>query len=110
MSAAEVLARVIRERYDQCGQGRWPMENSLADYLLEHLPAAGVAVVELPDNPEDWHVNDVGTVGVYLGESGVNQTGVQIHDVGFDLVTTATEARQFAAALLAAADASEVAS
>lgn len=54
-----------------------------------------------------WHVQDVGEVAVYVGETGVNQRGVSISNVGYDLIVTATEARTFAAALLAAAKVAE---
>ncbi|GAS98840.1 ABC transporter, ATP-binding protein [Mycolicibacterium canariasense] len=103
MTAAEVLAQ-----HAICSCGEWAedlVEHS--QHQLDALRAAGYAVIELPENAGDWHVNDVGTVGVYLGESGVHHRGVSIRDVGLDLVTSAAEARVFAAALLAAADAAE---
>lgn len=89
--------------------GRLTYSRSL-DLALQGLAAlrgARYAIVQLPENPEDWNVNDVGTVGVYYGESGVYHRGVQIFDVGHALVVSADEARVFAAALLAAADSAE---
>lgn len=74
------------------------------------LSASGVAVTQLPEPGEDgeWHVQDVGSVGVYRGETGViGHFGVDIRDVGLDLVTAPAEAREFAAAILAAAVVSE---
>lgn len=49
--------------------------------------------------PNEWHVQDVGTVEVHELAGGV-----RIRNVGFDLGVTPGEARQFAAALIAAAD------
>lgn len=49
MSAAESLAKLIRRRYDECAPGRWPMEDSLAEFILEHAAEVRLAVVELPE-------------------------------------------------------------
>lgn len=74
---------------------------SLADVLLS-LP--GVAIVELPEPPEEstWHGGDVGDV-----ISDAHCGGVRICGVGNNLCTTTSEARKFAAALLAAANKAE---
>ncbi len=90
----------------ECGEWAENIEEH-ASHILAALKDARYHLVKLPENSDDWNVNDVGTVGVYYGESGVHQRGVQIFDVGYDLVVSAGEAREFAAALLAAADSAE---
>lgn len=59
------------------------------------------ATVEFPESENGgWHVQDVGDV-----ECG--DSGVRIRNIGRDLTVTPKEARQFAAALLAAAEEAE---
>jgi len=49
LQAAQTLAHLIRQRYDQCPPGKWPTEDSLAEFILEHANGVGLAVVELPE-------------------------------------------------------------
>lgn len=50
MDTATKLAQVIRQRYDQSPPGKWPMEDSLADFIIEHAEAAGLDIRDLPDD------------------------------------------------------------
>lgn len=40
------LAAVIWQRYDECPPGKWPMEDSLAEFIIEHAESAGFTVAE----------------------------------------------------------------
>lgn len=47
-TTVDVLAKIIRQRYDQSPPGKWPTEDSLAEFILEHAVAAGLVIAELP--------------------------------------------------------------
>lgn len=105
MSAAEGLAKLIRQRYDECAPGRWPMEDSLAEFILEHAAEVGLAVVELPEPDED---NDG---QLWFGDVRVDPTGnsgATIHRLFTDI--SPSFARAQAADYLAAANAAEAVS
>lgn len=50
MNLAEKLSQVIRQRYDQSPPDKYPMEDSLAEFIIEHSETAGIDLRELPDN------------------------------------------------------------
>jgi hypothetical protein len=115
MSAAEVLAAVIRARYDETGSAsRYPTEESLAEYLLEHLPEHGIAVVELPKpaDPGDFGDGYDEAVGIWNhgddSEVAAWNDGT-ITDCTGEVLINREEARAFGLALLAAADALDAA-
>lgn len=45
MTTRTALAAIIRQRYDECPPGKWPMEESLAEFILEHAASVGLAIV-----------------------------------------------------------------
>lgn len=95
----------------RCGfQGDVVWRYHLVDVLLS-LP--GIAIVELPEDDACWTIDDVCNVSVYRGELGIvlrpGEYGVELINVGLDLVMVPAESRQLAAALLAAAAAAEAA-
>lgn len=102
MSTAEALAKLIRQRYDQSPPGKWPMEDSLAEFILEHAGEFGLAVIQLPEpdreNPRVWR-GSFGGMSCYVTKAGTVGTP--------DGSITVAEARADAAALLAAAAAAE---
>lgn len=107
MNPEEVIAEAIHRHIFPRDEANDPAFTEYADNLLAALRVAGYELVKLPENRGDWHVNDVGTVGVYEAGFGVRHKGVAIRDVGYDLVASVAEGREFAAALLAAALAAE---
>lgn len=50
MTLAEKLAKVIRQRYDESPPGKWPTEDSLAGFIIEHAEGAGIDLGDLPDD------------------------------------------------------------
>lgn len=56
MNVKDALASLIRQRYDQCPPGRWPMEDSLAEYIVENATLVGlvVTVIAEPSAPVDY--------------------------------------------------------
>lgn len=99
----EKLAEALAEHYEIAAR-------RFADVLLS-LP--GIAIVELPEDAACWTIDDVCNVSVYRGELGIvlrpGEYGVELINVGPDLVMAPAESRQLAAALLAAAAAAEAA-
>lgn len=108
MTPEEVIAMSLQAAESEClSEGSIPGYSLWAAKAVAALRVAGYELVKLPENRGDWHVNDVGTVGVYEAGFGVRHKGVAIRDVGYDLVASVAEGREFAAALLAAAVAAE---
>lgn len=114
MSAADALSRLIRARYDECPPGKWPMEDSLAEFILQRAFSYELAVVHLPepsyvDDPEGDGSKGYGFNGdntqTHLNERGVYAYDGAVFDQ-WDRVTPA-EARLVGSWWLAAADAAE---
>lgn len=109
MSPEEVIAGVIRQAEDDAYlHGAW---NSRPDVepadVLDALRAAGYAVVKLPQplSKAMWPVVMSGeTEVVAVPSNGINGDPIGVSGIGG---LSAPEARALAAALLAAADASE---
>jgi hypothetical protein len=116
MTAADVFKKLILEKYRESPVDRYPQEGPLADHLLAGLKAAGYAVVELPKpdstryegdehEPEDrlaWATGSQFAVSVWK----YPEVQVAFSDEPFEPITIG-DARRFARALLAAADAAE---
>lgn len=101
MSAAEVIAEALRS----CGIEE--SEKVEVPDVLDALKAAGYAVVELPKPGELSDHHSDGDVVFYYGQAGEIQTHPgEIWDNEGQTVPPAV-AREWAAALLAAADAAE---
>ncbi len=105
------LAGVIRARYNNCPPGRYPMEDSLAEFILKHASEAGLAVVALPkpSDPDSYDFGDYCDAAWLSEEDELESLSVSVHENEFIRLDTDEElspegARIVAATLLAAAD------